>query len=136
MSNKCNCQIPNTDLVGRCFKCGGFVEIPISKPMTNEERIKADAVKAYPLTNGNALETGKRIGYIAGATAAHERAQKRMQRLIDVLVKIVQSPVPANEREYMSWFVTAKNIAGGAISEWEADNEIDQWKSGKEVGDE
>lgn len=74
-------------------------------------------------------------GYIAGAAAEHERAQGQIRNLLDTLEKIVHAPVPANEREYISWFVTAKNIAGGTISAYEAEVEVQQWK-GKEGGDE
>lgn len=89
-------------------------------------------------TDNSDYVRGYKDGKIAGATAEHDRANKRMQGLIDVFKKIVHTSVPANELEYMSWFVAVKNIAGGVISEWEAENEIKQWKSGqgKEVGDE
>ena len=37
MSNKkCTCKTPNTDLAGRCFKCGEQIEIPVTNN-TNPE---------------------------------------------------------------------------------------------------
>lgn len=98
--------------------------------MTPQERIKADAEQfsymgmfnSKPLRNDDEL-----TGYIAGATAE----ARLSKRLLDTLEQIVHAPVPANEREYISWFITAKNIAGGAISAYEAENEALQWK-GKE----
>lgn len=64
------------------------------------------------------------------------KLQDRVNRLVNTLECIVNAPVPANEREYVSWFVTAKNIAGGAISGMEADkfvSEYNQSKGGEKV---
>jgi hypothetical protein len=124
---------------------------------TTQDRIKADATAAYADIHGF-------VAYTKGAMAEAEKTEvavdkalhternaiqakmtemetgylKQINNLLDVLQKIVHAPVPANEREYISWFVTAKNIAGGAISDYEADREVRQWKGGKgkEAGDE
>jgi len=71
----------------------------------------------------------------AGATEwvgkAHEKEAwylKRIKSLRDTLEKIIQAPVPANEREYIAWFVTAKNVAGGTISNDDAEIEIAKYK--------
>lgn len=135
-------------------------------PADVQERIKADADDAHlEVLKHSSLpySRGYRTGYIAGATAEAQnidkaveaalhkernaiqakitamevRYLKQIQRLLDVLKSIEHAPVPANDREYISWFVTAKNIAGGAISDYEAENEVQQWKGEgeKEVGD-
>lgn len=41
-NNECKCQIPNTDLAGRCFKCGGVIEIP-----TSNNQLPADPRKEW-----------------------------------------------------------------------------------------
>lgn len=71
----------------------------------------------------------------AGATEWADRAQdkevwylKRIKSLRDALEQILHAPVPANESEYMAWFVTAKNVAGGAISNDDAEIEIEKYK--------
>lgn len=50
----------------------------------------------------------------------HVALHKRSQALLEALESIANAPVPANEREYISWFVTAKNLAGGAVSGYHA----------------
>lgn len=107
-----------------------------------QERIKSDAERYAGLMawvnqdpEGNQPlfhEYISSTSYIAGATAVHERAQKLIKGLLEGLEQIVHAPVPVNEREYMSWFVTAKNVAGGAIAAYEAEIETEQWKQGKE----
>lgn len=62
-----------------------------------------------------------------------QKAQEREKVLVEALEKIKHAPVPANEREYISWFVTAKNVAAGAISELEAVKEVASYTQGKEV---
>lgn len=42
---------------------------------TTQDRIKADADKAYPIANGWHTDYAVNMGYIAGATAENERAQ-------------------------------------------------------------
>lgn len=131
MSELCKCgkvgaiSCPNDE---RCGK-------PINQLQADvQERIKADAnatLKGKGVLGGFLEKRGYISGYITGATAEAERAQKQIRNLLEVLEKIVHAPVPANDREYISWFVTAKNVAGGAISEYEAQ----QWKEEKEVGD-
>ncbi len=86
--------------------------------MTNEERIKADAKKAYPIS----WQYQERIGYIAGAAAEHDRAQQITDRLGIALENIY-------------------NIHSHLWSEFdrkEITSILEQWKSGKgkEVGDE
>lgn len=51
----------------------------MARPKITPDRINKDAAKKYPLTNGNDLETGKRIGYIAGATAENELAHEELK---------------------------------------------------------
>lgn len=131
-----NLNNDNSDYV-RGYKDGKKAAIKNDQPASasTQERIKANAWSNAESKCGEEVtpyRSGYFYGYIAGATAENSRAQKRTQELIDVFKKIVHAPVPANEREYMAWFVAVKNIAGGVISEWEADNEIEQWK-GKEV---
>lgn len=72
------------------------------------------------------------------ATDAYERLHKRYEevkgkaeKLLDVLEMISNAPVPANEREYISWVITTKNISGGAISEYEADKALQDWEEGQ-----
>ena len=89
------------------------------------DKIKADAERYADLFKHGAGY--REPAYVDGATEWAGRGH----RILDVLEKIAHAPVPANEREYMSWFVTAKNIAGGAISEWEADIDLAKYK---EVG--
>jgi acyl-CoA-binding protein len=62
----------------------------------------------------------------------HAALKDRSDKLLEVLEQIVHARVPANEREYISWFVTAKNIAGGAISNWAAESETLAWKEEEE----
>lgn len=116
-------------------------------PQTTIEKIKADAAKATDkrdekLRDGS-KDYGRRIsfldgyeeGHVAGATEWAGKAQekeawylKRIQSLRDTLEQIIHAPVPANDREYMSWFVAAKNIAGGAISDDDAEVEVAKYK--------
>lgn len=83
--------------------------------MTNEERIKADAKKAYPVS----WQYQERIGYIAGATAEHDRAQ----RGIDLLQKMVNEFIGAAE-------MSDKDYDKQLIKKAKAF--LEQWK-GKEV---
>lgn len=52
-------------------------------PKTTLDRIKADAEKLYPLIG----DVKKKIGYIAGATAEAERAQKLVEALSSAITK-------------------------------------------------
>ena len=119
-------------------------------PQETIETIKTEAEAA---TNNAAIELrakdmeyapmimrlfGYKEGYIAGATEWAGKAQeermwylKRIQSLKDTLDKIIHAPIPANDREYISWLVTSKNIAGGAISNDDAEVEVAKYK---EVG--
>lgn len=93
------------------------------------ERIKADADNHDNILRSNDYRIGFKYGYIAGAMVEVNNTQK----LIEALQQIINAPIPANEREYISWFVAAKNVAGGAISAYEAENEVRQWNgTGKE----
>lgn len=89
--------------------------------MTNEERIKADAAKTYPLTNGNDLETGKRIGYIAGATAENSREQERDTIFKDAMQQVLNVASWADD-PYKS---TLRKVVNNALEQWK----------GKEVED-
>lgn len=71
-----------------------------------------------------------------GVRAENERLKKSITHLMDVFKMITNMPVPATEEEYMSWFVYVKNMAGGAISEWEAEKYVKQFKDGKGVENE
>jgi hypothetical protein len=69
----------------------------------------------------------------------YQQLKERCDKMLDVFKMIVNAPVPANDREYISWFITAKNIAGGVISEMEAEEYVAELKGKegeKEVGDE
>jgi hypothetical protein len=55
-----------------------------------------------------------------GVRAENERLKKSMIHLMDVFKIITKIPVPATEKEYMSWFVYIKNVAGGVLSEQDA----------------
>ena len=91
-----------------CGKTHPFFECDKPKPMTNEERIKADAERFTK-------DEGYQKVYIAGATAENDRAQV----LVDALELIeANSEIPG-----------IKSFATRAL---------EQWKSGegKEVGDE
>ena len=93
--------------------------------MTPTDRIKQEAVKAFPIPVNISQQPScmdKREGYIAGATATHDRAKE----LVDALEQIANSPVPANEREMQSWIETARSLATTSLEQW----------GGKEVGDE
>lgn len=73
--------------------------------------------------------------YNESTTSNYSALKERAEKLLTVLESIVHAPVPANGNEYISWFITAKNIAGGAISEWNAVEQIAAWKEGeKEEG--
>lgn len=77
------------------------------------------------------------IGHKAAATAWAEKChflEQRASRLFVALEFIANAPAPANEREYISWFLTAKNIAGGAVANWNAETEIAAWNAGKKEG--
>lgn len=115
MSNKCNCQIPNTDLTGRCFKCGGTIEIPADV----QERIKADA-EIYT------KDEGYQKVYIAGATAERERAQvlvdaleavKRLKELWLYTGKVS----PEHEGEAQALSAMALQIET-ALQQWKGEN--------------
>lgn len=106
----------------------------------------AEAEKAQVLVEENEnlkLEylTAKNIikqlqcAFVEQYTALKDKAQEREKVLVEALEKILHAPVPANDREYMSWFVTAKNVAGGAISEWEAAKEVASYTHGKGGGE-
>jgi len=88
-------------------------------PTSTEEKIKADAEAATRELNKKEMcepleLMGYRKGYNAGATAVHERAQV----LADALEKINDSPVPANEREMLSWIETVRSICETALTQW------------------
>lgn len=93
-------------------------------PAEVQERIKADAKKAYPVS----WQYQERIGYIAGATAEHERAQEEIQQLkleLKQKTKALERFVSMHETGLLpNRFVydNAKEI-------------LQQWKEGKEVGD-
>lgn len=53
--------------------------------MTQQERIKADAEKAFPMRD--TFHNIQRLGYIAGATAEQQRAQV----LVDALESIIKN---------------------------------------------
>lgn len=128
-------------------------ELKQQPPMTNDKlpelitkEIEKEATRLYPLNNTkpDRLEIGKHVGYIAGATAwapwkvrydelkaENEGLKKSMAHVMDVFKMMTNMPVPATEKEYMSWFVYVKNMAGGAISEWEAEKEVQEFKDGK-----
>jgi hypothetical protein len=75
--------------------------------------------------------TSHQAGATEWAGRAHEKDAwhlKRIKSLRDTLEQILHAPVPANEREYMAWFVTAKNVAGGAISNDDAEIELAKYK--------
>lgn len=57
--------------------------------------------------------------------------KERCEKMADVFRTIINAPVPGNAFQYMAWFVTAKNIAGGAISEWEAEQYVAEIKEGE-----
>lgn len=88
------------------------------------ERIEADALRYAEQQHGH---DDIHPDYLEGAITEAGRAQI----LLDTLEKIVHAPVPANADEYISWFITAKNIAGGALSEYVANIELAKYK---EVG--
>lgn len=90
MSNKeCQCDIPNTDLSGRCFKCGGnlvFVnKTPPATPNTQlpaeiKAQIAAEALaKRYPGHDG--VYIGKRNGIEIGYTAAGDKYARKGEDL-------------------------------------------------------
>lgn len=87
--------------------------------MTPQERIKADADKAYPIANGWHTEIAVNMGYIAGATAENDRAQV----LVDALDQFISY--------HETGLLPARHIYEKAVAARE------QWKSGKgkEVGD-
>lgn len=64
-------------------------------------------------------------------SAEHRQLKARCEKMADVFRTIINAPVPGNAFQYMAWFVTAKNIAGGAISEWEAEQYVAEIKEGE-----
>jgi hypothetical protein len=77
----------------------------------------------------------KQLGVTDESPNAYQEVKVRAEKMVDVFRMIVNAPVPANEREYISWFITAKNIAGGAMSEWEAEmymNALDAWNGNEQ----
>jgi hypothetical protein len=104
-------------------------------PKETIDRINAEAEKygfVVPYNGSDKYYNEDKVkGYQAGATEWAGSAQdkeawclKRIKSLRDTLEQIIHAPVPANEREYMAWFVTAKNVAGGAISNDDAEIEV------------
>lgn len=81
-------------------------------PAEVQERIKADAIRMYPLTASHTHTDGPRTGYIAGATETTTRAQV----LVDALVSI---------KNKLNWIENAEEL--DIIRE-----ALQQWK-GKEV---
>lgn len=59
-------------------------------PKEIHTHIVTDAANEYPLTDGNDMETGKRIGYIAGATAWAEWKVK-YDELLESFTKLFKS---------------------------------------------
>jgi hypothetical protein len=93
---------------------------------------KYDNILATADGHSSQTENVWQSGFAAGHDVGTERAgnnyskaltalRARCERMEDVLIQIQHSPVPANEWEYISWFITCKNIAGGMLSEIEAD---------------
>lgn len=89
-------------------------------PADVQERIKADAeayIKSYP------DEGTEWAAYIAGATAE----ARHIAPMANALDQIAQAPVPANEREMLSWIETARALCDTTLQQWKGD--------GKEVDD-
>lgn len=83
-SMKCICQIPNTDLAGRCFKCEGYINLNTQLPAETLEEIelKAEheaALQFHPVYSPD-QNTACRICYRNGAkeyaTKLHEVQQE------------------------------------------------------------
>lgn len=82
----------------------------------------------------NALELKQHIE-VMKLQAEVERLNKSMAHHMDVFKMITNMPVPATEKEYMSWFVYVKNMAGGVLSDHEAEKYVQQFKDGKRKED-
>lgn len=94
-------------------------------------KVKYDELQATIDDKIDAALHAERNAIQAKMTEMETGYLKQIQSMIDTFQMIVNAPVPANEREYISWFVTAKNIAGGVISDWEAEKYVQQFKDGK-----
>lgn len=130
MNNECKCQIPNTDLAGRCFKCGGNLIFP-KPPMSNnqlpadvQERIQKDADKfSYMgLFNGKPLRNDNKLkGYIVGATA--ERVNS--QQLIDRLGIALENVYNIHSEQ---WTEYDRKEIRGILQQWKEQKEVDPVK--------
>lgn len=95
-------------------------------PKTTQDRIKADANKKYPLIASHTHSHGPRSGYIAGATAEAERAQK----LVEALGKAKHAL--ENSYDITDYPADGNTIQDAAIKEIE--QVLAEWKgAGKEV---
>lgn len=102
---------------------------------TTQSRIEADARKAAlvieyveydsgPASSARMQSTSRvdpiqKEFYIKGATAENNRVQPA----IDTLEKIVNSPVPANEREMAEWIATTRMLTIAALQQWKGEKE-------------
>lgn len=108
-----------------------FKEEPMSNnklPTDAQERIKADANTATSELNKNELcgpieLMGYRKGYIAGATAVHERAQLLVKTLKQVEYHLLLAKNKPNNTDYKG---LVEHLSK-AVTET-----LEQWKSGKE----
>lgn len=105
---------------------------------SNGWKVKYDELQAEYINLGKRFNTAQAT--IADQAQQHQQLKERCDKMekdithfMDVFKMITKMPVPATENEYMSWFVYVKNMAGGVISEREAEKEVQQWKDGKEV---
>lgn len=125
IATKCTCG----------YSIGGFCTSSIIecknliKPMSNnqlpadvQERIKADAeayIKSYP------DEGTEWAAYIAGATAE----ARHIAPMANALDQIAQAPVPANEREMLSWIETARALCDTTLQQWKGEGKDEQQRA-------
>lgn len=72
-SNECKCEMPNTDLSGRCFKCGGNLIFPNNATNNTQPQLPAEVVadihaKADAYINSSEEEGTEWAAYVNGAT--------------------------------------------------------------------
>lgn len=119
IATKCTCGYSiNGFCTSSIIECKNLI-----KPMSNnqlpadvQERIKADAeayIKSYP------DEGTEWAAYIAGATAE----ARHIAPMANALDQIAQAPVPANEREMLSWIETARALCDTTLQQWKGEGE-------------
>jgi hypothetical protein len=137
LSKECNCSIPNTDLIGHCFKCGGYkpshnTQLPAE--WLEEIRLKAEEY-ANRHINGRAQPEMWEIAFKANEAGATEYATKLHQEQQEKAALKVKGETVARALRRLARSVSVHPEYSDE-SEWGdyvsgAEKALAQWEGGK-----